>query len=93
MQEAFNRGVIKPHDGHTLCDPYPAICGFRLRISWSRRIANSTIMRPKETLIVVINALLLGDFRIEGSAPDGDGAFGFATFHVLIAIQPPKVFP
>jgi hypothetical protein len=28
MQEAFNRGVIKPHDGHILCDLIPAICGF-----------------------------------------------------------------
>jgi hypothetical protein len=32
------------------------------------------------------------DFRIEGSAANGDGAFALAAFHVLILIQPSKVF-
>ncbi|MGA7929028.1 MAG: hypothetical protein WCA20_23890 [Candidatus Sulfotelmatobacter sp.] len=31
-QLAFNRDVINPQDGHILCDPYPATCGFSLRI-------------------------------------------------------------
>jgi hypothetical protein len=31
-QCAFNRDVINPQDGHILCDPNPATCGFRLRI-------------------------------------------------------------
>jgi hypothetical protein len=31
-QNAFNRDVISPQDGHILCDPNPAICGFSLRI-------------------------------------------------------------
>jgi hypothetical protein len=31
-QHAFNRDVINPQDGHILCDPSPAICGFSLRI-------------------------------------------------------------
>jgi hypothetical protein len=30
-QYAFNRDVINPQDGHILCDPNPATCGFRLR--------------------------------------------------------------
>jgi len=30
--DAFNRDVINPQDGHILCVPYPAICGFSLRI-------------------------------------------------------------
>jgi hypothetical protein len=41
---------------------------------------------------VLINVLLFGNFRIKCSASDGDGVFDFATFHVVIAIQPPKVF-
>jgi hypothetical protein len=39
-----------------------------------------------------MNVLLLGDFCIEGSAPDSDGAFAFTAFDVLIVIQPSKVF-
>jgi hypothetical protein len=31
-QHAFDRDVINPQDGHILCDPNPAICGFSLRI-------------------------------------------------------------
>jgi hypothetical protein len=31
-QHAFNRDVINPQDGHILCDPYAAICGFGLRL-------------------------------------------------------------
>ena len=59
-QRALNRDVINPHDGHILCDLNPAICGFSLRISWSRRIANSTIRRPKEMLIALIGVVLVG---------------------------------
>ncbi|MBZ5658259.1 MAG: hypothetical protein LAO56_23605 [Acidobacteriia bacterium] len=29
-QRSFNRDVINPQDGHILCDPNPAICGFSL---------------------------------------------------------------
>ena len=29
-QNAFERGVINPQDGHILCVPKPAICGFTL---------------------------------------------------------------
>jgi len=29
-QNAFDRDVINPQDGHILCDPKPAICGFGL---------------------------------------------------------------
>jgi len=29
-QNAFERDVINPQDGHILCDPKPAICGFSL---------------------------------------------------------------
>jgi len=54
-QQAFNREVINPQDGHILCDPNPAICGFSvLSLWWSSRIAKSTIRRPKEILIVLI---------------------------------------
>jgi len=60
-QRALNRDVINPQAGHILCDPYPAICGFRLRISWSRRIANSTIRRPKEMLIALISVVVVGN--------------------------------
>jgi|ERR1700732_1230699 hypothetical protein len=31
-QHVLNRDVIKPQDGHILCDLIPAICGFSLRI-------------------------------------------------------------
>ena len=31
-QHAFKRDVINPHDGHIVCDPNPANCGFSLRI-------------------------------------------------------------
>jgi hypothetical protein len=64
-QHGFNREVINPQDGHILCDPYPAIRGFSLRIPWSSRIVNSTISRPKETLVAFINVLLLGDSRFD----------------------------
>ena len=29
-QNSFERDVINPQDGHILCDPKPAICGFSL---------------------------------------------------------------
>jgi len=32
MQEALSLDVIKPQDGHVLCDLIPAICGFSPRI-------------------------------------------------------------
>ena len=53
---------------------------------------NSTISRLKQILVAIMKAFLLGDFRIECSAADGDGAFEFIAFHILIAIQPPEVF-
>jgi hypothetical protein len=31
-QHSFNRDVINPQDGHILCDPNAAICGFGLRL-------------------------------------------------------------
>jgi hypothetical protein len=49
-QHGFNRDVINPQDGHILCDPYPAILGFSLRIVRSSRIVNSTISSAKEKL-------------------------------------------
>jgi hypothetical protein len=58
---AFNRDVINPQDGHILCDPYPATCGFSLRIQRSSRIVNSTISRPREILAMLIKATLLGE--------------------------------
>jgi hypothetical protein len=64
-QHALDREVINPQNGHILCDPYPAISGFSLRIRWSSRSVKSTISKPKEIVIAFINALLLGDFRIE----------------------------
>jgi hypothetical protein len=65
-QHAFNRDVINPQDGHILCVPYPAICGFRLRILRSSRIVTSAIRRPKEILVAFINDdPLLGEFRFE----------------------------
>ena len=60
-QFAFNRDVINPQDGHILCDPDPATCGFTLRIQWSSMIVNSTISRPKEILVAFIKATLLGE--------------------------------
>ena len=90
-QHAFNRDVINPQDGHILCDPNPAIRGFSPRIL-SNKIVNSTITRLKQILVALMKAFLLGDFRIECYAADGDGAFDFTAFHILIAIQPPEVF-
>ena len=58
-QFAFKRDVINPQDGHILCDPYPATCGFTLRIQWSNRIVKRTINRPKEILVAFIKATLL----------------------------------
>ena len=66
-QHAFNREVINPHDGHILCVPYLAICGFSLRILRSSRIVNRTISRPKEILVAFIETTLLDEFRIERS--------------------------
>jgi hypothetical protein len=66
-QHAFNREVINPHDGHILCVPYPAICGFSLRILRSSRIVNRAISRPKEILVAFIETTLLDEFRIERS--------------------------
>lgn len=57
--------MINPQDGHILCDPYTAICGFSLRTLWSNKIANSPISRPKQILVALISALLVGDFRVE----------------------------
>jgi len=59
-QHASSRDVINPQDGHIVCDPYPAIRGFSLRILWSSRIVNSTISRPKEKLVGFINVLAQG---------------------------------
>src|ERR1700686_4033764 len=42
---------MSPQCGHILCDPYPATCGFSLRIRRSSRIVNSMITRPKEILM------------------------------------------
>ncbi len=53
-QHAFNRDVINPQDGHILWVPYPAICGFGLRILVSSRIVNSAISRPKKILVAFI---------------------------------------
>ena len=53
-QLAFNREVINPQDGHILCDPYPTISGFALRIRRSSRIVNSTMSRPKEMPVAFI---------------------------------------
>jgi len=65
-QLAFNRDVINPQDGHIVCDPYPAICGFSLRILRISRIVNSTISSAKEKLVAFINViLLLGDSRFD----------------------------
>jgi hypothetical protein len=66
-QHAFNREVINPHDGHILCVPYPAICGFSLRILRSSRIVNRAISRPKKMLVAFIKTIPLGEFRIERS--------------------------
>jgi hypothetical protein len=52
--------VINPQDGHILCDRNPMACGFSLRIQVSSRIVKITISRPKERLVAVINATLLG---------------------------------
>jgi len=70
-QLAFKRDVINPQDGHILCDPYPATCGFTLRIQWSSRIVNSTISRPKEILVAFIKATLRGEYCAK---PDGQTA-------------------
>ena len=67
-QHAFNREVINPHDGHILCVPYPAICGFSLRILRSSRIVNRAISRPKAILVAFIKTTLLDEFRIERAA-------------------------
>jgi hypothetical protein len=64
IQLAFNRGVINPHDGHILCDPNRAACGFGWRIHRSSTIVNNTINRPKEILAAFITATLLGEFRV-----------------------------
>jgi len=47
-QHAFDRDVINPQDGHIVCEPYPAIWGFSLRILWSSKIVNHTISRPEK---------------------------------------------
>jgi hypothetical protein len=60
-QLAFSRDVINPQDGHILCVPYSAIRGLSLRIQWSSRGASRTISRPKEILVALINATLLGE--------------------------------
>ena len=78
-QRGFRRDVISPQNGHILCDRIPTECGFSLRIQRSRRIVRSRKSRPKEMLIVLIEAFLLGHFRIECSAPEGNGAFEFAA--------------
>ncbi|MFZ0898734.1 MAG: hypothetical protein WAN21_05500 [Candidatus Sulfotelmatobacter sp.] len=59
-QLAFSRDVINPQDGHIRCDRNPAICGFSVRIRWSSKITKSTIRRPKEMLVALIKATLLG---------------------------------
>jgi hypothetical protein len=41
------------------------VCGFSLRIQVSSRIVKITISRPKEILVAVINATLLGEFGFE----------------------------
>jgi hypothetical protein len=64
IQLACDRGVINPHDGHILCDPNPAACGFGLRIHRSSKIVNNTINRPKEILAAFITATFLGEFRV-----------------------------
>jgi hypothetical protein len=64
MQFAFNRDVINPHDGHILCDPNRAACGFSLSVRRSSRIANRTISRPKKILAAFMTATLLGEFRV-----------------------------
>jgi hypothetical protein len=47
-QFGFNRDVINPQELHIVCDPYPAIRGFSLRILRSSRSVSSTISRPKK---------------------------------------------
>ena len=64
-QHVLNRDVINPHDGHILCVPYPAICGFTLLILRSSRIVNSAISRTSEMLVAFIEATLFGEFRVE----------------------------
>jgi hypothetical protein len=63
-QRAFNRDVINPQDGHILCDPKRAACGFSLSIHRSSRIVNSTISRKKETLVALMTGTLPGEFRV-----------------------------
>jgi hypothetical protein len=46
-QFALNRDVINPQDGHILCDPNRAACGFSLSIHRSSRIENTTISRSR----------------------------------------------
>ena len=63
MQRSFNLGVIRPQCGHIRCDPYPATCGFSLRIRRSKRIVNSTISRPKEILMRFTKRPFFGECR------------------------------
>ena len=55
-QFAFNRDVINPQDGHILCDPDPATCGFSLRIQRSSRIVKSRTSSPKEIMVAFIKS-------------------------------------
>jgi hypothetical protein len=48
--------VINLQDGHILCDPNPATCGFSLRIQWSTRIVKSRTSSPKEILVAFIKS-------------------------------------
>jgi hypothetical protein len=63
-QQVLNRDVIKPQEGHILCDLIPAICGFSLRILYSIRIMNRAISRAKKMLAALISVLVGNKGRV-----------------------------
>ena len=68
-QLGLSREVISPHDGHILCDPARASCGFGLTFHRTSRTANKTINKPKVTLAAFISATFLGEFRVSRLEP------------------------
>ena len=79
--------MINPQEGHILCDRNPMVCGFSLRIQVSSRIVQITISRPKEILVTVINATLLGEFGFE---PLTDFAYHRDQWHGQTLAEKPK---
>jgi hypothetical protein len=63
VHRAFKRDVINPHDGHILCDPNRAACGFSLNIHRNSRTVATKISRSRKILAALMTATVLGEFR------------------------------